>query len=147
MFKKRLFNFGWSLVPEFEVAEEVPEGWQVWDPADLFAGVDGADQGEDEVEDVGVQEVALLPEQHGQHLVAGDLLHLCAGKRVALENADKGLDSGIKALNVTSHGNQTQQHVASPNSLYHLVVESFTFRKYKYLTFETGWGVNTLTPM
>ena len=144
-------------MPQLEITEEIPEGWQVWDSTDLFAGVNSADQGEDQVEDVGVQEVALLPEQHGQHLVAGDLLHLCAGERVALENADKGLDSGIKTLNVTSHGNQSQQHIASPNSLNNLAVErmrkvncvTFIFGKCncKYLTFETGWGVNTLTPM
>ena len=95
-------------MPQLEITEEIPEGWQVWDSTDLFAGVNSADQGEDQVEDVGVQEVALLPEQHGQHLVAGDLLHLCSGERVALENADKGLDSGVEALNVTCHGDQAK---------------------------------------
>ena len=123
MFKERLFNLGWSLVPEFEVTEEIPESRQVWDPTDLFAGVNGADEGEDEVEDVGVQEVALLPEQHGQHLVARDLLHLSAGERVALEDTDESLYSGVKTLNVTSHGNQTKQHVASPNSLNNLEID------------------------
>ena len=96
-----------ASVPQLEITEEIPEGWQVWDSTDLFAGVNSADQGEDQVEDVGVQEVALLPEQHGQHLVAGDLLHLCSGERIALEDADKGLDTSIKTLNIPSHCNQT----------------------------------------
>ena len=123
MFKQRLLDLGRSLVPQLEITEEIPEGWQVWDPTDLFAGVNSADQGEDQVEDVGVQEVALLPEQHGQHLVARDLLHLSAGERVALEDTDKSLYSGVKTLNITSHGNQTKQHVASPNSLNNLEID------------------------
>ena len=139
-------------MPQLEVTEQVPEGGQVRDSADLLARVNRADQREDQVEDVGIQEVALLPEQHGEHLVAGDLLHLCSGERVALENADKGLDSGVEALNVTCHGDQAKQHVATADCLNYLGIDVKYETCIVYcapinLTFETGWGVNTLTPM
>ena len=88
MFEQRFFQLGRSLVPQLEVAEDIPEGRNVRNAAEASVGllpsacVEGARHGEAEVEDVRVQQVQLLPQEHGQGLVTSVGLHLVPGNEI-----------------------------------------------------------------
>lgn len=58
--------------PHLEVTEQVLEGSGVWNDGGLMAAVDCSHQGEGEVEDVAVEQRALLLQQHSQQLQGTD---------------------------------------------------------------------------